>query len=102
MTMTPTEQNQFNALQSALAPFAAIAAETDYSKYPPETIIRCEATAGELQAALDALTQTAINRTVAAASVMLKLLRDPQTESISWLDRRDAILDFIDGTISDE
>ena len=85
------------ALQNALAPFAAIAADSDLSQYPAQTIVRCEATAGELQAALAALTQTNIDRVAAAAPTMLELLRDMQTESISWLDRRDAVLAFVEG-----
>ena len=95
--MTQDECNRMLALQNALAPFASIAADKDVSQYPAEAIVRCEATAGELQAALAALTQTNIDRVAAAAPIMLELLRDMQTESTSWLDRRDAVLAFIEG-----
>ena len=95
--MTPDEQNKMLGLQNALAPFAALAADTDYSQYPADAVIRCEVTAGELLAAIEAMKQTNIDRAAAAAPAMLQLLRDMNTESISWLDRRDAVLAFVDG-----
>ena len=44
-------------LRRALKPFATIKADNgdDFSEYPPETVIRCEISAGEIHAAREAL-----------------------------------------------